>query len=296
MKFSNKKILVTGGSGFIGHHLMQKLKELGARVENFDLSVGRNIQSESQLKEAVKKQFDIIFHLAGFSGPSRSNKDAKKAYIINTFATVSLLNFIKDFSAKTKIIFSNSRLEYGKPQYLPVDELHPLRPNSSYGVSKLAATEAAMLYHRLNNLDITVFRTSNVYGPYKAGFLGYNIINHFIDLAKNDKTLTIYGRGDQIRDYLYIDDLIDAFILAVSPRSKGQIYNLGYGKGIKFTEMVNLIIKLSGKGRIRHIKWPKDDQEVETGDYISDISKIKKELGFSPKISFDGGILKTINH
>lgn len=294
MKFRNQKILVTGGSGFIGSHLIQKLEELGAKVENFDISLGMDIQNESQLKETVEKRFDIIFHLAGFSGSPRSNKDAKKAFEINTMATISLLELIKNFSPKTKIIFSNSRLEYGKPQYLPVDESHPLRPNSAYGVSKLAATEAAMFYHRVNNLDVTVFRTSNVYGPSKARFLGYNIINHFISLAINNKTIEIFGNGEQKRDYIFIDDLVSAFLKAALSKKLGQIYNLGCGKGIKFKKMVTLILNGIGNGRIKYVPWPKDYKDAETGSYISDITKIKRNLNFQPKVSFKIGIKKTI--
>lgn len=298
MNFRGKKILVTGGSGFIGTNLIKKLISLGASVTNFDLANGQNVENENQLAAFIKKKYDIIYHLAGFSGSTESNKERLKSFRVNTLATVNLCQLILKYSPKTKIIISSSRLEYGKPQHLPVDENHPTIPVSCYGLSKLAATQMVLILHKINNLDVTIFRTSNVYGPHTdTKFAGYNIINHFIDLAQRGKTLTIFGDGTQKRDYLFIDDFVNAFILAATqPESWGQIYNLGAGVGIEFKEMVALIVKKVGKGQIEFIKWPKDFKEVETGDYITDFAKIKKELGFVPKIDFEQGIQKTINH
>lgn len=289
------RVLITGGSGFIGSNSITRLQKLGAYIENFDLSQNKNIQDEKQLAQAVKRKFDVIYHLAGFSGSSESNKNIEKSFKVNTFATVNLCKLLAKYSPKTKLVISSSRLEYGVPQYLPVDENHPTIPTSAYGLSKLAAAQMALIYHQQDNLDVTVFRTSNVYGPHQsARFGGYNVINHFIDLAQENKEIRIFGDGNQLRDYLYIDDLVDAFILALSPRSSGKIYNLGFGQGIKFKEMVQLIVEKVERGKIRFAPWPETFQQVETGSYISDISKIKKELGFSPKIDFKEGIIKTL--
>ena len=297
MNFKNKKILVTGGSGFIGENFIKRLKILNEDVVNYDISNGNDILDKKSLAEFIKKKYDVIYHLAGYSGSSESNENVEKSYRINTFATVNLLNLISRYSPNTKIILSSSRLEYGVPKYLPVDEKHPTNPTSAYGLSKLAATQMAMVYYRKNGLDVTVFRTSNVYGPHPpAKFTGYNTINHFIDLAKNNKILTIFGDGEQERDYLYIGDLIDAFILTAIKNSDNKIYNLGFEQGIKFKDMVYLIVKKVGKGKGEFKDWPKDFKDVETGSYISDISKIKKELGFKPKINFEEGVYKTVNN
>lgn len=295
MNLKGKKILVTGGSGFIGTNLIKKLISFGALVTNFDLANGQNIDNENQLATYVKRKYDIIYHLAGFSGSSESNQERLKSFRINTFAAVNLYELLIKFSPKTKIIISSSRLEYGKLQYLPVDENHPIQPTSAYGLSKLTATQTALVFHKINNLDVTIFRTSNVYGPHKdTKFAGYNIINHFIDLVLKDKILTIFGDGTQKRDYLFIDDLVNAFLLATSKNSFGQIYNLGAGVGIRFKDMAALIVKKVGRGKLKFVKWPEDFQRVETGSYVTDLTKAKRDLGFNPKISFEEGVQRIV--
>ena len=295
MNFKDKRILITGSNGFIGSNLKAKLVNLGAIVTSFDLSDGQDIMDTSLLENIIKKKFNIIFHLAGFSGSKESNEDRFKSFQINTLATVNLMELITKICPDTKIILSSSRLEYGRPLYIPVDEKHKTEPTSAYGLSKLTATEMAQVFGKTRNLKYIVFRTSNVYGPHKEKkFSGYNLINHFIDLAKREKNLLIFGKGDQLRDYIYIDDLVQAFIIAAESDVQQQIYNLGYGEGISLTKMANLITKNVKKGNIKYINWPKDNKSIETGSYTSDISKIKKELGFKPKIGFEEGIQKTL--
>lgn len=290
-----KKVLITGGSGFIGQHLKNALEEQDINVDIFDRENGQDVTNASHLNKAVKKNYDVIFHLAGFSGSKESNEDRFKSFQINTLATVNLMELIVEFSPDTKIILSSSRLEYGKPLYIPVDEKHKTEPTSAYGLSKLIATFMAQVLGNTKNLKYIVFRTSNVYGPHEEKkFSGYNLINHFIDQAKRRKNLLIFGKGDQLRDYIYIDDLIQAFIIGAESDVQQQIYNLGYGEGISLTQMASLITKIVKKGNIKYVNWPKDYKSIETGSYISDISKIKKELGFKPKIGFEVGIQKTL--
>ncbi|EKD89878.1 MAG: hypothetical protein ACD_32C00116G0002 [uncultured bacterium] len=296
MSLKRKRILITGGKGFIGSNINLYLTSLGSKVETFDLEDGKDITNEKCLTDSVKKKYDVIIHLAGFSGNTESNENVYKSFYINTFPTAKLCDLICKFSPSTKLILSSSRLEYGIPKYLPVDEKHPLNPISAYGLSKLTSTQIAIVYALRKNLNVTIFRTSNVYGPHtKKIFTGYNLVNHFIDLAKSGKELTIFGNGTQQRDYIYIDDLINAFTLAIfNVNSRGQIYNLGSGKGISILEMAQTIIRTAGKGRIRFMDWPKKYSEVETGNYITDLKKIKSELGFCPITDFSQGIKKTI--
>ena len=295
MNFKGKKILVTGGSGFIGQHLINKLLSLDAKVENYDKNDGLDIQNAKQLGKFIKRRYEVIFHLAGFSGSAKSNENIEKSFRINAFATLNIYELLVKYSPKTKLILSSSRLEYGNPQYLPVDEKHSTNPTSAYGLSKLTASLMSLVYFQKDNLDVTIFRTSNVYGPHKKNSKHeYNIVNYFIDLAKKNLSLPIYGDGEQHRDYIYVDDFVSALLLATAKRSKGEIYNLGYGKGIKFKDMAKLIVQISGKGKLKFIRWPDEFKQVETGSYISNITKIKKDLGFKPKVNFRQGIRKTL--
>lgn len=296
MNLNRKKILITGGSGFIGGNLKKRLLSLNVKVDTFDFNDGQNIMDKISVIKAVKNHYDLIYHLAACSGNQESLRNHDLSFKINTIGSIILMKAIVSFSPKTKIILSSSRLEYGKPKYLPVDENHPTKPTSPYGLSKLLATQMAQVFLKSSNLKYTVFRTSNVYGQHKVTkFKGYNLINYFIDLAQKNGALTIFGNGAQLRDYLYIDDLIDAFLLAANPNSDNQIYNLGYGEGISLIEMTKLITKTIGKGKIAKIGWPSDWKNVETSSYVSDISKISRELGYKPKISFANGIKKTIS-
>lgn len=287
--------LVTGGSGFIGGNLVKKIKELGGNVTEYSLSVGLDILDKDQLKQYIKLQFDCIYNLVGYSGSAKVDED-EKFLALNTKATELICRLILEYSPKTKLILSSTRLEYGEPKYLPVNESHPTKPLSIYGLTKLKATEIAMEYYK-RGLDVVVFRISNVYGPHpKRDFSGYNVINHFIDMAQKGETITIYGKGDQQRDYIYIDDLIDAFILAFIKPVSGQIYNLGYGRSISFKDMVELIVKLAGNGVIKYSDWPKNFALVETGSYVTDLTKIKNDLKFDPKIGFEEGIKRTLEY
>lgn len=297
MNLKNKRILVTGGSGFIGSSLISKLIKLGANVDNYDSSVGCDIEDHHLLKKYVKRKYNYIFHLAAFSGSARSNRKTLRTFSVNTLATLKLCELIIKYSPKAKLVLSSSRLEYGNPKYLPVDEIHPTEPTTVYGLSKLTSTWLALVCNKKNGLRVTIFRTSNVYGRHPKGkFTGYNIINHFIDLAKKNSDLQIFGKGSQKRDYIYIDDLVSAFILGLSNKANGKVYNLGFGKGISIRNMAKIIIQKVGKGKMKFIKWPQDYKQIETGDYISNISKIKKELGFAPSIGFKEGVKKTLEY
>lgn len=292
--FKDKKILITGGSGFIGSHLSEKIVQLGGNVKIFDHQKGDKIEDFERVEQIVRIGFDVVYHLSGLSGSVRDDKQIKDFFEINTQATENLCQLIMKYSPHTQIILSGSRLEYGVPQYLPVDEKHPTLPNTYYGQSKLEASEMALKLSK-KGLKATVIRTSNVYGPHsKSNGQNYNIINMFIDKAVKNEELIIYGDGLQKRDYLYIDDCVTAFLLAVNGRALGQVYNLGYGQAITLKAMAELIIQQIGKGKIVYKDWPLQLKSAETGDFITDITKIKTDLGFYPKVGFEEGISKTI--
>ncbi len=288
------KVLITGGKGFIGSRLATALKKQGENVSIFDLP--DSITDLNTVTKVVKQQFDFIYHFAGISGTA--DLDPTQSFLVNVRGTINLLEAVRLYSPKSKIVFSNSRQEYGKPQYLPVDEKHPTNPISHYGVHKLAISMYAQLYAHLCGLDIVVLRTSNVYGPpvKKVGPLAlkvrpykqpsYNIINHWLSLAQQRKDITIFGSGNQLRDYLYIDDFLEALIQAGTVQTTaGQIFNIGYGQGTTMLEMAKIIAQKYGVKIVKK-PWPNDWKISETGSYVSSISKASKLLSWNPQSAF----------
>ena len=191
-----------------------------------------------------------------------------------------------------KIVFPSSRLVYAPHTPLPVPETAPTAPLSIYGVHKLAAEQYLLLYERLYGLRVSILRITNPYGPFQRPEQNrYGIVNWFIHQAMQDHPLTVYGDGSQVRDYIHIDDAVDALLVAgASARADGRTFNVGAGHGISFVEMAELIARAAGRGRVQHVEWPDDAALVETGDFVADASLIDRELGWKARIPFKSGI------
>lgn len=311
--YRGKKVLVTGGLGFIGLNVSQRLLELGAIVtvlDNFmptDVSkplaevLGHikvaiaDIRDEEKVERVVRDQ-EVIFNLAGKSGAADSNKTPLNDLDINCRGHLTVLEACRTFNPKVTIVFPSSRLVYGKPLYLPVDEKHPLAPESIYAAHKLAVENYHLIYGKLYGLKTTVLRISNPYGPFQAGEgRAYGIANSFIQAAVSGKPITLFGDGSQRRDYLYIDDLVEVLLRAASmPESRGRIYNIGDGQGTSLLELAEMAVAAAGQGSIVRVPWPEEYRAIETGDYQSDISLARHELGWSPSAEIHEGIKRTI--
>lgn len=304
-KIKHKNVLVVGGTGFIGSNLIKKLIKLQANIDSINKTKKQtftkvrhfllDISNYEKIKNFFNnKNYDIVFYCSGYS----NRLDDEKIYENNFKGIFNLLSAIKNNSKiNTKLVLIGSRLEYGKVKYLPVDEKHPIFPLEAYGLEKLVSGIFALNFCRLNNISATLFRVSNVYGPHPFFlYKNYNLINHFIDRAKEGKNLVVYGKGEQLKDYLFIEDLVEALILAsVSEKSKGKTYNIGYGKPIKFINFLKIISEKTGV-KIIYKKWPKKELSIEPGDYYSDIRKIKKDLNWKPKTLYKKGVEKTLNN
>lgn len=266
----HKKILVFGGSGFLGSHLLKRLPHAS------DTSI--DITNQSAVFNLIKQGWDFIVNLAGISGTTRNNHNI--GFEVNVIGSLNILEACHRAKIKPVIFFSNSRQEYGRPQYLPVDELHPTNPTNLYGIHKLAVTHLAHLYHQTYNLPTIIFRTSNVYGSSSnRSQTNYNIVNQWL----NGKSITIFGTGRQKRDYLFIDDWVNACLAALTTRKAyGQIFNIGSGQGQSLLSMAKTIAKFTGAKIIRQL-WPPEWKMVETGSYVSNITKAKKILHWQPK-------------
>jgi nucleoside-diphosphate-sugar epimerase len=311
--YRGRRVLVTGGLGFIGINTCLRLLELEAEVTVLDNFVppdpsGRLDALRSRLRIAVAdirdedkvermvRDHEVIFNLAGKSGAADSNKTPLNDLDINCRGHLTVLEACRSFNPQATIIFPSSRLVYGKPRYLPVDEKHPLAPESIYAAHKLAVENYHLIYGHLYGLKATVLRISNPYGPMQAGeSRAYGIANRFIQTAVAGKTITQFGDGSQRRDYLYIDDLVDALLRAAwSEGARGKIYNIGDGEGTSLHELAELAISAAGRGEIAKVPWPEEYRAIETGDYVSDITLARDELGWNPATGIREGIVRTV--
>ena len=311
-KYKGKKVLVTGGNGFIGLNLVKTLKEAGAHLTITFLKTdgpeltGKDILSgvtaraidirDRLAMEKVVRGKDYIFHLAGHSGAVNSLENPILDMEVNCNGSLVLLEACRRFNPAAPILSLGSRLQFGRAKYLPVDEAHPLRPTSIHGVNKLAVEKYFILYHQIYKMKTIYMRVTNPYGPYQTDQpKNFGIINLFIQQAVRDETIKIFGAGKQLRDYLYIDDLIAVMMLAaLNPRAYGEVFNIGSGKGIGLLDMVRTIIRIAGKGKVAKVPWPPQFKKVETGDFVADITKAGKILGWRPRTAIKEGLRKTM--
>ena len=314
-KYKNKNVLITGGLGFIGSNLARALVDLGAKVTILDALLspyGGNMfnihdievefyEGDIRNKETVEKLIknkDYIFNLAAQVDYLHSQNKPFLDLEINCAGHLTVLEACRQFNKQAVILFSGSRMMYGRIEYNPVDENHPTQPLSIYGVNKLAGEKYYQMYNSVYGLKTVALRIANPYGPrQQMKHSSYGIVNWFVRSAMENKKITIFGEGSQIRDYVYVGDIAEAMLrTAATDKAYGDTFNLGSGKGTRFYDMAKEVVRTVGKGSIVNVDWPKDYFNVETGDYISDISKLKNTTGWSPKISLNEGIIKTFDY
>lgn len=254
-----------------------------------------DIRDANLIRKAVQ-DVDFVFDLAAQVSYVHSNRDPLLDLDINCRGHLIVLEACRQFNPKAKVVFSSSRFVYGATQYNPVDEDHPTNCTSIYGIHKLNVEKYFCFYHAAHNLDIVCVRIANPYGPrQQMKHNAYGIVNWFIRLAMDGNPLTIYGDGRQIRDYVFTDDVAKGLLaVALSSETSGKIYNLGSGVGTPFREMVRKIADCIPNTEIREVPWPPDRYFVETGDYISDLSRIQAATEWVPEVNFSDGIEKTV--
>jgi UDP-glucose 4-epimerase len=307
MTYVDKRVLVTGGLGFMGFNLVRALQRSGAQLSvlsrtwpplpgNVESTVGDvtffhgDIRDAAVVDEAVAG-CDVIFHFAGKSGPAASNASPLEDLDVNSRGLLTLLDSVRRLNGGAKIVFPSSRLVYGASANQPTNESAPTAPLSVYGIHKWAAEQYLLLYQRLYGLRASILRITNPYGPFQRPEQNrYGVVNWFIHQAIHDQPLTVYGEGAQLRDYIHIDDVVAALLAAgTSPEADGRIFNVGSGRGVSFLEMAKVIVRTARRGSIRHVEWPADAAVVETGDFIADTSLIAERLGWKARIPFEAG-------
>jgi len=315
--FNKKNVIISGGLGFIGSNLAIKLVDCGASVTIIDSLIpeyGGNLWNIEPVKSKVKINIsdvrdkhsmqhliqgqDYFFNLAGQTSHLDSMKNPFADLEINAKAQLSILEACRKYNPTIRIIFASTRQLYGKPQYLPVDEQHPLVPVDINGINKLSGEMYHILYNKVYGIQSAVLRLTNTYGPRmrikdaRQTFLGICIRN-----LLEDKPITIFGDGSQLRDYNYIDDVVDAFlIVANSDKLNGSVFNLGHDKPISLKETAEIMIEENDGGRCVYQPFPDDLKKIDIGDFYSSFNKIKTIMGWNPEFSTRTGFKKTLEY
>lgn len=311
--FEGRSALVTGGLGMIGSSIARRLVALGAEVTVVDSRLepyGANPFNLSGIEDRVRvlevdirdpamvdlvPGQDFIFNLAGQVSHNQSLTDPKLDLDINYWGHVNVLEACLRRNRDVKILHCGSRLQYGRIQYNPVPESHPRNPVTPYAVNKNAAEQYYRYCHDVHGLRTVCFRVANPYGPRsQMKHSQYSMVNWFLRQAVEDNTITVYGDGKQVRDYIYIDDLVEAFLAAAaSEKTDGRVYTVGSGQPTRFVEMVQTIVEIVGRGRFELVPWPEDYVNVETGDFWANIEAISSDAGWQPRVPFREGVGRT---
>ena len=314
--YRNKNILVTGGYGFRWSNLVCKLVRLGANVTVVD-SFLENTSANKKNLEEVEGKFeyiagdlcdskvadtavqnkDLIFHLAGNTVHGISMSNPKLDLDVNVLCTINILNACKINNKNTKIIFTSTRQVYGKPNYLPVDEKHGLNPPDVNAINKIAAENYLLLYDNVYGIKSLIFRLTNTYGPKQSMKLHLKqLVPTFVRLAMEEKDITVYGNGAELRDLNFVDDVIDALLIGGASELHGEIFNLGDTNYKSLLDMAKDVIDVSGKGSYKLVPFPDERKKINVGDTYLDISKIKNVLGWQPKTGFKDGVKRTLEY
>ncbi len=313
--YRGRDILITGGLGFIGSSLAHALVGFGARVTLIDSLIpdyGGNLANIAGLEGRVTvniadvrdaysmnwlvKGRDVIFNLAGTLSHTDSMKDPFTDLQINCVSQLSILEACRKNNPEVKILFAGTRGQYGRAEYLPVDEKHPMNPTDVNGINNVAGEAYHILYHQVYGIRACSLRLTNTFGPrHQMRHHRQGIINWFVRLVLEGREVTVFGDGTQVRDANYIDDAVDAFLLAgASDEVHGQVYNLG-GTPASLVEIVETLVDLRG-GSWKLVPFPPEAKVIEIGDYIAKTDKIRDALGWTARWNLRDGLARTLEY
>lgn len=313
--FQDSRVLITGGLGFIGSNLALALVRQGARVTLVDSMIpeyGGNlyniepvrqqltvniadVRDEHAIQYLVQGQ-DYLFNLAGQTSHLDSMQNPYPDLEINAKAQLSILEACRHHNPAIKLIFASTRQLYGAPRYLPVDEDHPLHPVDVNGINKLAGEWYHLVYNNVYGIRTSVLRLTNTYGPRmrvkdaRQTFLGI-----WVRRIVEGVPFQVFGDGMQLRDYNYVDDVVDALLVcARSPEADGQIFNLGANPPVSLKETAEMLLKAACMGRYELVPFPPERKVIDIGDYYADYGKINRLTGWEPKVSLKAGLARTV--
>lgn len=313
--FAGKKVLITGGLGFVGSTLAIKSAELGAEVtvvDNMLPGLGGNLFNVNEILDKIKINFsdirdensmrylmkdqEIIFHLAGQVNHVDSIRNPLNDLDINCRGTLILLEACYMYNKDARIVFTGTRGQYGPSVKLPVSEEHPMQPKGIYAITNMAAERMILVYHNVHGIKGVCLRIANTYGPrHQMKSDEYGVLNWFIRKAIDGEEIHVFGDGRLLRDYVYVDDLVDCLIMVSRcDAAYGDVFNVGTGVPISFVNLAKQIVEISGSGSYTFTEFTEERKALEPGDYYANIEKIKSVVGWHPKIDLDEGIKKTI--
>lgn len=308
--------MITGGAGFIGSNLAIRLVEDGAKVTILDAMLpeyGGNLFNLEPIRDKVNINFsdmrdksslsylvkgkDYIFNLAGQVSHQDSMVNPFLDLEINITAQLTLLEECRQHAPDAVILYASTRQLYGRPEYLPVDERHLVSPPDVNGINKLAAEQYHTLYFKVHGLKTVSLRLTNTYGPRqliknaRQGFIGW-----FANRALLGETIQLFGTGEQVRDFTYVDDVVNAFCLAsATPKCYGNFYNLG-GERATLKEVATLLTQYSDKGSIDIVPFPEERKKIDIGDFYGNYDKFTADTGWEPQIGLTIGLKQMIDY
>jgi UDP-glucose 4-epimerase len=314
--YEGKKVLITGGLGFLGSNLARALVPLGAEVLLVDSLIpdyGGNLFNIDGVEDRVRVNIadvrdangmqylvrgqDFLFNLAGQVSHIDSMTDPMTDLEINCKSQLSILEACRKVNSSIRIVYASTRQIYGKPSHLPADENHPVHPTDVNGINKASGEMYHRIYGEVYGLRTTALRLTNTYGPRqllkhnRQGFTGW-----FVRKVILGEEILLFGDGEQKRDFNYVDDVVEAFLVAGASRdAQGNVYNLGADPPTSLREFVELLFEAyGGKPNYRLVPFPEDRRRIDVGDFYTDYRKIQRALGWEPRVGLREGVERTL--
>ncbi len=312
--YRGRKVLVTGGLGFIGSNLCRTLADLGATalaVDSLLPDYGGNLFNLSGYEEKVRiniadvrghgmeylvKGQEVLFNLAGQVSHIDSMNDPFTDLEINCRSQLKVLEAVRKGNPELKIVYAGTRQVYGRPQRLPVDEGHLLHPADVNGINKISGEMYHLVYHSVYGIRASSLRLTNTYGPRqlirhnRQGFIGW-----FVRKAALGEEIPVFGDGTQKRDFNHVDDVVDAFLRAgAMAASDGEVFNLGDEQPISLLALVKLLLDVAGGGSFKLVPFPEERKRIDIGDFHADTRKVRSVLGWEPRVPLARGLAETV--
>jgi UDP-glucose 4-epimerase len=315
--YHERRVMITGGLGFIGSNLAHRLVALGADVLLVDSLIpdyGGNLFNIAGIEDRVRVNVadvrqastmnylvqgrSLIFNLAGQVSHIDSMRDPHTDLEINCRSQLTLLEACRRSNPETKVVYASTRQIYGRPDRLPVTEHQLVRPTDVNGINKAAGEYYHIVYNNVFGVRACALRLTNVYGPRqlikhnRQGFIAW-----FIRLALEGQEIEVFGDGSQIRDFIYVDDAVEAFLAAgMSDDCNGGAFNVGGDEHIAHRDLVKLLTELAGSGGYRFVEWPAEKKAIDIGSFYADSSLFKQTAGWTPRVSLTNGLERTLSY